>query len=338
MAEYDDTRYYDEYDDDRHYDRTRDYDDFDEADQALYDQMDEDHELVWRVQCHELAHALREHPLPGMPFSEEYRRRFHGMFPPFPSDPTVGELRNLFDDDAYEDAKKCAQSDEPDERWFGAKFLYWRNEALGRYCLNTNCLKRLPDRQRRRGRPQLYCNRECKDAAIKRTNYHQQHPNAAYRLKPMLIPGHPFSVRPDRNSITSGSYRPFVPAVGDRNAPWSEEDNEKRAADPPAEFSDHFRRLLSRHRKKRRAVTARERRNGLTAEQKRRRKEFERAFGAPLDEVIGLAVSDGYVFSDDDQAVFEALLGQSLHSIITGEDDHPDDDDGRPGTEPLPQD
>lgn len=304
-----------------------DLDDYDEADEALAKQVDEDAQLVWKIQCHELAHAMREHPLPGVPFSEEYRRRFHGQFPPFPAQPTGGELRNLFDEDAADNARECARSDIPDIAWFGAKYLFWRNEAIGRYCLNVNCLAELTEEGRRRGRPRWYCKDSCKDAAIKRKRYHEKHPNAAYRR--------PGSGRPDRN-VAGTHYRSFTPPVTSYQAPWVDNGRpEQKAAPELGELTDHFRRWQSRHRKKRRAVTAQDRRTHLSANKKRQIKKLETFLGMRLDEFIGLAVSEGHIFNDEERAVFEDLLGESIHSLITGEDEHPDEDDGRPGTDAL---
>ena len=50
-----------QYDDDFYY---QDYDDYDPADQALRDQIDEDAEQVRKVQLHLLTHAIQTAPLP----------------------------------------------------------------------------------------------------------------------------------------------------------------------------------------------------------------------------------------------------------------------------------
>ena len=247
----------------------------------------------------------------------------------------VRELRNLFDDDAYEDAKQRARSDNPNIAWFGAMFLFQRNEALGRYCANINCLGLLPEEPRRRGRPRLYHrpgdktakSRDCKDAAIKLRKYHEANPNTAYRTRAMLVPGIPFSQR-DR-SDSSPYYRSFIPPRTNYQAPWLREDDGGRTDDRPAELPQHFSRWL---RGRRKSVPARRKRR--TAAQKWRRQEVEAVFGVPLEELVRIAVADGYVFGDEEAAI-EELLGRSINSLITGEDD--DDDDGRPGSDPLPE-
>lgn len=320
-----------------------DFDDYDEADEALAKQIDEDAELSSKVQIHELAHALRERPLPGMPFSEEYRRRFRGAFPPFPAQPTVGELRNLFNEDACEDARKRARSDVPDIAWYGAKYLFWRNEAIGRYCMNVNCLAPLPEETCRRGRRRYYCaphvdkssaNREqvdCKNAAIKRRKYHEAHPHAAQRLRPMFVPGIPW------HSVRAGSSfgQGFIPPRTDYKAPWLDnEDADDRSGERIADLADHLRRWASRH-KRRKPITARERRKSVNAQQKRRRADLEAVLGIPLETAVAFALYDGTVFDDDTTETIEELLGRSINALITSDDEHPDDDDGLPGTEPL---
>ncbi|MGC2650280.1 MAG: hypothetical protein WA304_05685, partial [Candidatus Cybelea sp.] len=320
-----------QYDDDFYY---PDYDDYDPADRALRDQIDEDAELVRKVQIHLFTHTMRESPLPGTSVGDDFRKRFSLQFPPLPPMDTNGglvdELRNLFDDDSYEDAKKRARSENPNEAWFGAMFLFQRNEAFGRYCANVNCLGELPEEPRRRGRPRLYHrpgdkaakSRDCKDAAIKRRKYHEANPNTSYRTRAMLVPGIPFSLR-DRSG-SSTYYRNFIPPRTNYTAPWLKESDDRQTDDRPAELSQHVSQWLRRHGKKRKVVPAR--RKGRTTKQKRQRQEFAAAFGLPLEELVQRAFADGCIFGDEDRAAIEEVLGRSINSLITGEDDEDDDD------------
>jgi hypothetical protein len=284
-----------------------DYDDFDPMDQALRDQIGRDEEKVWKVQVHLLTHFIRTAPLPGTSTGDDFRKRFSLQFPPLPPMDTngglVGELRNLFDDDAYEDAQRRAESDNPNEMWFGAKFLHWRNEAFGRYCANTDCLAPLPEAPKRRGRPRLYCRPDktgdCQDAALKRRKYHESNPNAAYRIRPMLVVGVPFSLRDRREPLT---YRD-PPATTDHKAPWVEKETSPTG---PPQMLEHFSRWVRRHRKK----TVR--RQSRTA----KRKEVEAIFGVPLEELVQLVVAEGYVFGRAGEQAIEELLGRSVNSLI----------------------
>ncbi len=201
----------------------------------------DDEELPWKVQVHDLALTLCESPIEGVPLEDELAALTGVRYAPL-GDPDARTLRNLFSESAFREAEERAKSSDSTVRYMAGLFLFHRQEAMGRYCFNTNCLRLLPYEAPRSGHPRFYCV-GCKDAGQKRNRRNRAKPTRPERLKPMTVPGIPFQTRTRGTSSAPG----FKPPITDEQPPWVEQTEPRN--DNPEDLATHFRRWVARHKK-----------------------------------------------------------------------------------------
>lgn len=151
--------------------------------EALSTDYEADEKLAWVAQVRVLELAILDRPLPGPTVRDYVQTHYRVEYFPLPANPGGAYLRNLYGEAAHRDAQRKANCVDPNNAWIAGQYLHHRNAALGRFCYNTACLRKIAEEGRRRGRPRLYCSERCKINGVKR---HQR--NAADPLRSERLP------------------------------------------------------------------------------------------------------------------------------------------------------
>jgi hypothetical protein len=314
-----------------------DCDDFDEAEWFVREEALAAKKTAYAAQIFELNYRIRNLPLPGMRLPEFMRREFGLEYLPLEDPPTPGKLRNLYSELACIAAQECVDSCDINRVWMGGQFFFWRSVALGKFCYNTQCVERLPQRGKRRGRPRYYCEphpyrgpnlkwiREgrivnCKESGTKRHRRNAENPHRTERLSAMLVPGHPFSVRPIRRDDVYKYHR----------TPGSLQDDEQRVLNgEPLHVPQFFnpdqgveaatRQWIVKHKKIREIPRWRDgtgERECASPQAAKIRDIVRRIYGCSVEELIGDELAAGNVIPDDLRSAIEEAFGQTLEVFV----------------------